>query len=82
MLFAFYCNEARKEVVYLCGNFSEGVTQESVLRQLNTLHLANFSVTENDSNSLIVMDSKLTLGAYRCVIEINEQGRVSHSYLE
>ena len=32
----FYWNEARKEVIFLCGNFTKGVSQSSVIKQLQT----------------------------------------------
>ncbi len=35
----FYWIEARREVIYLCDNFTPGVSKKSVLRQLDTADL-------------------------------------------
>lgn len=43
-VYAFFANEARKEVYFLCGNFTAGVSEDSVKRQLSTAHLASYSV--------------------------------------
>ena len=38
-IYLFFALAARDEIYYLCGNFKEGVSYESVLRQLDTATL-------------------------------------------
>jgi hypothetical protein len=73
---AFYWNEARKEVVFLCGNFTRGVTQTSVLRQLDTGNFLRYRLQKDSAGSRIVVDSGLTFGVYRCVIEFDRNDEV------
>ncbi len=73
---SFVFNEARKEVVYLCGNFTAGVSQASVVRQLETGNFLRYRYQTSDSGQRIVADSVFNLGAYRCVVELDQQGIV------
>ena len=75
-LAAFYWNEARNEVVFLCGNFSNGVSQKSVLKQLDTGNFIQYDVHSKDSGSEIVSKSKINFGLYRCVIRLDGDGNV------
>lgn len=69
-------NEARKEVVFLCGNFSEGVTEASVVRQLQTGQFLRYRQEGTPGGSRIVVDSPYTLGLHRCTIELDAGGTV------
>ena len=70
-LAAFFWNEARNEVVYLCGNFTEGVSRHSVLTQLDTAELSEYRVMETADGTRIEFDSALNFRLYRCVIQLN-----------
>jgi len=71
-----YWNEARKEVIYLCGNFSEGVGLDSVRRQLDTGTFLRYAEHPTTAGKRIVVDSHLTRGIYRCVIDLDRSNRV------
>jgi hypothetical protein len=73
---AAYWNEARKEVVYLCGNFSKGVSQDSVLRQLDTGNLLQYQLETISTGSRIIADSRLNLRRYKCIVEFDPEGKV------
>jgi len=79
---AFYWNEAKKEVTYLCGNFKEGITQSSVLRQLDTANLSSYRITYTPTGKRIEFDSILNARFYRCIIEINAEGNVKGAGIE
>ena len=72
----FYWNEARKEVVFLCGNFGDGVTRSSVQKQLDTGNLLRYRTEETPGGQRIVVQSGLNFGVYRCIIEFDENGKV------
>lgn len=69
----FVWNEARNEVFYLCGNFAPGVTEQSVMTQLDTANLLRIE----RSGNRITADSLFTLGMHKCVIDIDESGVVA-----
>lgn len=73
----FYTNEARKEVVFLCGNFTPGVSEASVLTQLETINFSRYEVVKA-ANASAVIHTALR-GWYRCRITIDANGLVSHS---
>jgi hypothetical protein len=75
-VFAFVFNEARKEVYFLCGNFKEGVSHKSVIRQLETANLSGYSQYHLDSGARIVHSSSLNFHLFRCSIEFNRDGFV------
>ncbi|WP_457652461.1 hypothetical protein [Rhodocaloribacter sp.] len=77
-----YANEACKEVVFLCGNFGPGVAEASVRRQLDTGHFLRYRTEDGPAGRRIVADSPLTLGLYRCVIEIDASGTVRAARVE
>ena len=79
---AVYANEARKEVVFLCGNFRAGVPETSVRRQLETGHFLRYRTEDGPAGRRIVADSPLTLGLYRCVVGIDSSGTVRAARLE
>lgn len=79
---AIYWNEARKEVRYLCGNFTSGVSKNSVIRQLNTANLANYQLLEHSNGSQIIFSSKLNFRIYTCIISLNASGIVTRASYE
>lgn len=78
----FFWNEARKEVAYLCGNFSKGASQASVLKQLGTANFSKYKVVEMSAGRQIEFDSILNYGFYKCLIEPNADGKVEKAVIE
>ncbi len=76
VLSSFFWNEARKEVVYLCGNFGTGVSQQSVMNQLATANLLDVTQLTTDYGIRVVSDSAVSLRMYRCNIDIGTDGKV------
>ena len=72
-------NEARKEVVFLCGNFAKGVSQSSVLRQLDTGDFLRYQIEKVSTGSRMKVDSMLNFGVYKCVIEFDSEEKVVHA---
>ena len=72
----FTWNEARKEIVFLCANFTPGVEGESVRRQLDTGDFLRYRQRVTDTGSRIVADSAFTVGLHSCVIELDDHDRV------
>ena len=79
---ALVWNEARKEVVFLCGNFTAGVTLDSVENQLATGHFLRYRREPAVMGSRVVVDSAFTLGAHRCIIELDSGGVVRRARVE
>ncbi|WP_448552695.1 hypothetical protein [Thalassotalea montiporae] len=75
--FAFFANEARKEVYFLCGNFKQGISIESVERQLATISLSSYQVELGDQGKRIVHSSWLNFNSIGCTIEFDEQDRAT-----
>lgn len=75
-MFAWYWSEARKEVTYLCGNFYQGATKESVKRQLDTANLLRYRTEFTANGSKIIADSLLHIDQYACTIWFSKQNRV------
>jgi len=78
----FYWNEARKEVVFLCGNFTSGVSRASVVEQLDSVELSVVKTTALSSGSRIELSSPLNFGLYRCVIDLDASDTVVQAGLE
>ncbi|MFS1703526.1 hypothetical protein [Alteromonas sp. AMM-1] len=77
LCFALFCwNEARKEVVYLCGNFTSGVTHKSVMKQLATANYLDVTLTNTEYGARIISDSAVSLRMYRCNIDLDTDGEV------
>jgi len=68
--------EARKEVVFLCGNFEAGVSQASVLEQLDTASFSQYEIFESPAGRTIEFNSVLNFAVYNCLIKINAEGLV------
>ncbi len=79
---ALVWNEARKEVVYLCGNFTAGVTAASVERQLETGQFLRYRREPSVMGSRLLVDSRWAPGAGRCTIELDRGGKVRRAGLE
>lgn len=79
---AFVSSEARKEVVYLCGNFAPGTTEQSVIRQLDTANFLRRERVTGPRTTTIVVDSAWNLGLWRCVIELDGNGTVTRARVE
>jgi hypothetical protein len=78
----FFWNEARKEIVFLCGNFKPGTTQESVLRQLKTGELLRYRTKNMQFGKRITVESVYNLYMNRCIIDMDSSGVVMDSYVE
>jgi hypothetical protein len=78
----FYWNEARKEVVFLCGNFTAGVSRASVVEQLATVNLSTVSVVALPAGSRIELSSPLNFRLYRCVIDFDASDTVIQAGLK
>ena len=78
----FYWNEARKEIVFLCGNFEKGVSEQSVTRQLDTGNFLRYHAKKTPSGKRIVVDSAYNLSMYKCIIDVDEDGKVKEARLE
>jgi len=79
---AFAWNESRKEIVYLCGNFTGGVSEDSVRRQLDTGEFLTYQSTGTASGSRIEAHSKFNLSVYRCNIDFDADGKVIEARVE
>ena len=79
---AFVWNEARKEVVFLCGNFQPGVSEDSVLAQLETGHFLRYRFEDAVQGRRIVVASPYNFSVYSCVIDIGRDGQVLASGVE
>lgn len=77
-----YALEARKEVIYLCDNFTPGVSKSSVERQLNTTNLLVWDSTFLANGSRTVAYSPLNFGYIHCRVEFNRQDTVVFSVVE
>lgn len=81
-IFSLFAIGARDEAIYVCANFKPGVTEQSVLRQLDTLELSTVSSTEANEGTIIRYSSWLTARTYECVIHIGEDSLVTEAYLK
>lgn len=78
----FYWNEARKEIVFLCGNFEKGISEESAVRQLNTGNFLQYHIKKIPSGKRIIVDSAYNLSMYKCVIDLDQDEKVEKTRLE
>jgi len=72
----FLWNEARKEVIFLCGNFAAGDSRQSVVEQLDTANLAGYKVITMPGGSRLEFESDLNFEVDKCVIELDSEGLV------
>lgn len=76
LIFGFFANEARKEMYYLCGNFSKDTAYSSVIRQLNTVNLSEYKVENLPQGKRVIHSSALHFHLLSCDIEFNPQEKV------
>lgn len=79
---AMVWNESRKEVVYLCGNFGKGVSEDSVRRQLDTGNFLTYQSVSTPSGRRIEVHSKYNLAVYSCNIDFDDDGKVLEARVE
>lgn len=72
IVIGFTWNEARKEIVFLCSNFRLGITEQSVINQLNTGNFLRYEKEAFSDTNRINVDSAYNFGLYRCVVELDE----------
>ena len=78
----FYWNEARKEIVFLCENFERGVSEQSVIRQLETGNFLRYHTELAPSGKRIIVDSAYNLSMYKCIIDVDRNGKVQEALFE
>ena len=78
----FVWNEARKEIVYLCGNFTAGVNEASVLEQLDTGRFLSYHREPAVMGSRLVVTSSYDPGRARCIIQLDKYGTVRAARVE
>ena len=74
---AIYWLEAGKEIHFLCQNFNPGVTEQSVLSQLDTGQFLKTSIINTEHGKQLLVTSKMPLVFDRCELMIDESGIVS-----
>jgi len=79
-VYAFFFNEARKEIYYLCGNFTPGVAYSSVVRQLDTITMSEYSIILDKQGKRIVHSSKLNMRLFACDIRFNRNDVVTTTH--
>ncbi|MDA8814711.1 hypothetical protein N9N48_03485 [Luminiphilus sp.] len=70
---------ARDEVYYLCGNFKQGVSYLSVVRQLETSSLSDYLREDGETGVRIVHSSALHFHSIQCTILFDANQEVSRS---
>lgn len=70
-------SEAKKEVIYLCGNFVQGTSHASVVNQLNTANFLTYHREFNPNGSTMIVSSPLHFGNIHCRIILTSQHRVA-----
>ena len=83
----FFWLEAKKEIVFLCGTFSHGESESSVISQLETGEFLQYRVSyiESDTHiegaTHIVATSDYPFLGYACMIEFDGQATVQQASL-
>ena len=81
VVMAFYWNEARKEIHFLCQNFKPGVSKTSVIRQLDTANLIHVTYHElPNGESEISATGPLKLNVYECRVVFNTNATVKMTF--
>lgn len=73
---AFFVNEARKEIVFLCENFTIGTEKRDILRQLETANFLYYTETTQQNTTYLKVASHFTLNLVTCDIYLDESKRV------
>ncbi|MEW9797462.1 hypothetical protein [Alteromonas sp. CYL-A6] len=71
--------EAKKEVIYLCGNFTQGVSRDSVITQLDTANFLTYQSQVMAVGSMMIVRSPLHLDNLHCRIHFTRGDRVAHA---
>jgi len=82
MIAAFFWNESRKEIVFLCGNFKKGVSEQSVRSQLDTGKLLRYHTEMSPLGKRIIVDSPYNFYMYKCIVDIDTNGLVIEHHVE
>jgi hypothetical protein len=77
VVYTFFAVAAKDEIYYLCGNFKEGVSYTSVLRQLDTVTLSTYEVERSEQGKRVIHSSALHFNLLRCEIAFAQDERVS-----
>jgi len=73
-IFAWFWNEARNEIYFLCGNFYEGVTEATVKTQLDTGSFLSYAVANSaEGTGIIIVRSPLSVISGECIIDLDSQ---------
>lgn len=78
--YGLFFNEARNEIYFLCGNFTEGVPYTSVTRQLDTITLSDYRIEEHETGTRITHSSQINFRLLSCHIDFVEDQVVSAEY--
>ncbi len=78
-VYAFAGFAARDEIYYLCGNFKQGVSYSSVVRQLETSSLSDYLREDVDTAVRIVHSSALHFRSVKCTIRFDSNQDVTRS---
>ena len=70
---------ARDEIYYLCGNFKQGVSYLSVVRQLETSSLSGYLREDGETGVRIVHSSALHFHSIKCTIRFDFNQDVTRS---
>lgn len=65
---------ARNEIFFLCGNFRDGVSYASVVRQMESSNLSVHAIESSDFISYISQTSPLHLHLLECKVEFDTLG--------
>lgn len=76
IIYGFFCKAAKDEVFFLCSNFNFGVNQADVIRQLKTANLSSYVTSNNQDGRTIVFSSDVNFSLYKCLINIDNNGKV------
>ena len=76
-IYLFFALAARDEIYYLCGNFREGVSYESVLRQLDTATLSTYTLKNSEQGKRVIHSSALYFNLLRCEIAFAQDEKMS-----
>jgi hypothetical protein len=73
-VFVWFWNEARNEVFFLCSNFRPGVTEASVITQLDTGSFLSYAVANAaEGSGVIIVSSPLSLISGECIVDLDSR---------
>jgi hypothetical protein len=75
-----FANEARKEVIFLCGNFKIGILKKDLVRQLETGTFLHYTQEINERETVVKMSSRFTFNQLYCDVYFDANNRVTHVY--